>query len=138
MSKLKREHGPRCMVNLSENEMQDKIILTMDRAGTLRLNLYETEMVLKQVKFNSLKSIERVPNESNEAANSNEDASLPPESPNNYQVDCFSSSDIDSDPEEVDGALEATLSMIRSTRLRRIRTLTSQMTDFLQAGMIGI
>ena len=65
---------------------------TMNRAGTLPLNLYETETVLKPVNMNSLKGVERIPNESNKPANSNEDASLPPESPNNEQVDSFSSS----------------------------------------------
>ena len=110
---------------------------TMDRAGTLPLNLYETETVLKPVDLNSLKGVERIPNESNEPANSNEDASLPPESLNNEQVDSFSSSD--SNPEEeVEGAFETTLSMIRPTRLGRIRTLSSRMTDFPQAGMTGI
>ena len=56
---------------------------TMDRAGTLPLNLYETETVLKPVNLNSLIGVERVPSESDEPPNSNEDASLPPESPNN-------------------------------------------------------
>ena len=109
----------------------------MDRAGTFPLNLYETETVLKPVNLNSLKGVESIPNESKEPANSNEDARLPPESPNNEQVDSFSSSD--SDPEEeVDSALETALSMIRPTRLGRMRTLTSRMTDFLRAGMTGI
>ena len=112
---------------------------TMDRAGTLPLNLYETETVLKPVNLNSLKAVERVPSESDELPNSNEDVSLPPKSPNNEQVDSFSASDSDSDSEEeVDSALETTLRMIRPTRLGRIRTLTSRMTDFLQAGMTGM
>ena len=111
---------------------------TMDRAGTLPLNLYETETVWKPVNLNSLKGVERIPNESNEPANSNKDASLPPESPNNELVDSLSSSDSDPEEEVVDSALETTLSMIRPTRLGRIRTLTSRMTDFLQAGMAGI
>ena len=34
---------------------------TMDRAGTLPLNLYETETVLKPVNLNSLIGVERVP-----------------------------------------------------------------------------
>ena len=94
---------------------------TMDRAGTLPLNLYETETVLKPVK-NSLIGIERVPSESDEPPYSNEDAS-------------FSASDSDSDSkEEVDSALE-TMNKIRPTRLARVRTLTSRMADFLQAGM---
>ena len=107
---------------------------TMDRAGTLPLNLYETETVLKPV--NSLIGVERVPSESDEPPNSNEDASLPPESPNNERVDSFSASDSDSE-EEVDSALE-TMNMIRPTRLGRVRTLTSRMADFLQAGMAGM
>ena len=107
---------------------------TMDRAGTLPLNLYETERVLKPVK-NSLIGIERVPSESDEPPYSNEDASLPPKSPNNEWVDSFSASDSDSDSkEEVDSALE-TMNKIRPTRLARVRTLTSRMADFLQAGM---
>ena len=94
---------------------------TMDRPGTLPLNLYETETVLKPVK-NSLIGIERVPSESDEPPYSNEDAS-------------FSASDSDSDSkEEVDSALE-TMNKIRPTRLARVRTLTSRMADFLQAGM---
>ena len=63
-----------------QNVRQDN---TMDRAGTLPLNLYETETVLKPVNLNSLIGVERVPSESDEPPNSNEDASLPPESPNN-------------------------------------------------------
>ena len=69
----------------------------MDRAGTLPLNLYETETVWKPVNFNSQKGVERISTESNEPAYSNEDASLPPESPNNEQVDSFSSSDSESE-----------------------------------------
>ena len=73
---------------------------TMDRAGTLPLNLYETETVLKPVNLNSLKAVERVPSENDEPPNSNEDVSLPPKSPNNEQVDCFSASDSDSEEED--------------------------------------
>ena len=58
---------------------------------------------------------------------SNEDTSLP-ESPNSEQVDSFSDSDSE---EEVDSTLETTMSMIHPIRLRRARTLTSRMTDFL-------
>ena len=109
---------------------------TMDREGTLPLNLYETETVLKPVK--SLIGVERVPSESDEPPNSNEDDSLPPESPNNEWVNSFSASDSDGDSEEeVDSALE-TMNMIRPTRLGRVRTLTSRMADFLQAGMAGM
>ena len=80
---------------------------------------------MKPVKLNSLKGIERVPSESDDPLNSNEDVNLPPKSPNSEQVDSFSASDSDSDSEEeVDSALETTLSMIRPTRLGRIRTLT--------------
>ena len=83
---------------------------TMDRAGTLPLNLYETETVLKPVNLNSLKAVERVPSESDEPPNSNEDVSLPLKSPKNEQVDSFSASDSDSNSkEEVDSALETTL-----------------------------
>ena len=49
----------------------------MDRASTLPLNLYETDAVLKLVNLNLLIDVERVPSESNEPPNSNEDASLP-------------------------------------------------------------
>ena len=60
------------------------------------------------------------------------------ESPNNERVDSFSASDSDSDSEEeVDSALE-TMNMIRPIRLGRVRTLTSRMADFLQAGMAGM
>ena len=56
--------------------------------------------------------------------------------PNNEQADNVSASDnmCDSDTEEeVEGALETTLSMICPTRLGRIITLiTSRMADFLQ------
>ena len=45
----------------------------MDRAGTLPLNWYETETVLKPVNLNSLIGIERIPRESDEPPNSNED-----------------------------------------------------------------
>ena len=50
---------------------------TMDGAGTLRLNLYETNTVLKPVILNLLIGVERVASESDEPPNSNEDASLP-------------------------------------------------------------
>ena len=54
------------------------------------------------------------------------------------RLDSFSASDSDSDSEEeVDSALE-TMNMIRPTRLGRVRTLTSRMADFLQAGMVGM
>ena len=110
----------------------------MDRAGTLPLNLYETETVLKPVNLNSLIGVERVPSESDEPPNSNEDASLPPESPNNERVESFSASDSDSDSEEeVDSALE-TMNVICPTRLGRVRTLRSRMADFLHAGMAGM
>lgn len=58
----------------------------------------------------------------------------PAESPSrNEQVDSYSGSDNDSDSkEEVKKA--ALLGMIRRTRLRRIRTLRSQFTDFLRSG----
>ena len=56
------------------------------------------------------------------------------ESPNNERVDSFSDSDSE---EEVDSALE-TMNMIRPIRLGRVRTLTSRMADFLQAGMAGM
>ena len=82
----------------------------------------------------NLRGVERVSSESDEPPYSNEDASLPLESPNNEQVDSFSVSDRDSDSdEEVDSALE-TMNMIRPTRLGRVRTLTSRMADFLPAG----
>ena len=87
--------------------------------------------------MNSLKGAERVPSERDEPSNSNEDVRLPPQSPNNEQADNFSASDSDSE-EEVDSTLEPTLTMICPTRLERIRTLTSRMTDFLQAGMTGM
>ena len=65
-------------------------------------------------------------------------ASSPPGSPDK-EVDNFIVSHSDSDSEEeIDSVLETTLSMIRLTRLCRIRTLTVQMTDFLQAGMSGM
>ena len=96
----------------------------------------ETETVLKPVNLNSLIGVDRVRSEIDEPPNSNEDASLPPESPNNERVDSFSASDSDSE-EEVDSALE-TMNMIRPTRLGRVRTLTSRMADFLQAGMAGM
>ena len=112
---------------------------TMDRAGTLPLNLYETETVLKPVNLTSLKAVERVPSESDKPPNSNEDVILPPKSPNNEQVDSLSSSNSDSNSkEEVDSALETTVRMIRPTRLGRIRTLTSRMTDFLRIVMTGM
>ena len=61
------------------------------------------------------------------------------QSPDNKQVDSFSVNDSDSDSEEeVDSALETALSMIRPIRPGRVRTLTSRMTDFLQAGMTGM
>ena len=88
----------------------------------------------------NLRGVERVSSESDEPPHSNEDASLPPESPNNERVDSFSVSDSDSDSEEEvdrDSALE-TMNMIRPTRLGRVRTLTSRMADFLQAGMAGM
>ena len=69
-----------CKSVRQRNVRQDN---TMDRAGTLPLNLYETETVLKPVNLNSLKAVERKPSGSDEPPNSNEDVSLPPKSPNN-------------------------------------------------------
>ena len=83
-------------------------------------------MKLKQswdvpVNLNSLIGIERVPSESDEPPNSNEDAwvSVPPESTNNEQVESFSDSDSDS-VEEVDSTLLTTMNMICPTRLGRV------------------
>ena len=87
--------------------------------------------------MNSLKGVERVPNDSDKPPNSNDDVRLPPMYPNNEQVDIFNASDSDSE-EEAQSALETTLSMIRPTRLGTITILTSRMTDFLQAGMTGM
>ena len=42
---------------------------TMNRAGTLPLNLFKTETVLKPVNLNLLKAVERVPSESDEPPN---------------------------------------------------------------------
>ena len=107
----------------------------MDRAGTLPLNLYETETALKPVNLNSLKGMERVPSENVEPRNSDDDVSdsLPAKSPDNEQEDSFRTSDSDSE-EEVVATLETTLSMFRPTRLGRLRTLTSRMSGFLQVG----
>ena len=49
-------------------------------------------------------------------------------------LDSFSDRDSDS-AEDVGSAPERTMGMICPTRLGRVRTLTSQMKDFLQAGM---
>ena len=81
-------------------------------------------MKLKQswdipVNLNSLIGIERVSSESDEPPNSNEDASVPPESTNNEQVDSFSDSDSDS-VEEVDSTLLTIMNMICLTRLGRV------------------
>ncbi|KAL9984619.1 hypothetical protein ACROYT_G006932 [Oculina patagonica] len=51
------------------------------------------------------------------------------------QVDSFSASDTESDSEEdTDDALVTTPSMVRPTRLGRLRRFTSRMADFLQSG----
>ena len=112
---------------------------TMDMAGTLPLNLCETETVLKPVNLNSLKGMERVPNENVEPRNQMmmsvtvyDDVSDVPGQRTGGE-DSFSASDSDSE-EEVDATLETALSMIRPTRLERLKTLTSRMPDFLQAG----
>ena len=52
MSKLKWGRGLRCMVNPSDNKMEQDN--AMDRVGTLSLNLYKTEMALKPANLNSL------------------------------------------------------------------------------------
>ena len=48
----------------------------MDTAGTLSLNLYETDTVLKLINLNLLIDVERVPSEIDESPNSNEDANF--------------------------------------------------------------
>jgi len=55
--------------------------------------------------LNSLIGTQRVPRKSDEPPNLNEDASLPPETPDNEQVDSFSDSDSE---EEVYSAFETT------------------------------
>ena len=50
---------------------------TMDTAGTLSLNVYETNTVLKLINLNLLIDVERVPSEIGESPNSNEDANFP-------------------------------------------------------------
>ena len=72
----------------------------MDRASTLLLNLNETEALLKPVNLNSVNGMERVPSKSDQPPNSKEEGSLPPESPDNEQVDIFSASDSCSDSGE--------------------------------------
>ena len=89
-----------------------------------------------QLKFTDRRR--KSPSESDEPPDSNEDASLPPESPNNERVDSFSASDSDSDSEEEVKSALKTMNMIRPTRLGRLRTLTSRTADFLQAGMAGM
>ena len=56
------------------NERRDN---TMNRAGTLPLNLYESDTFSKLVNLNLLIDVERLPRESDETPYSNEDASLP-------------------------------------------------------------
>ena len=103
------------MVNSSDNETLDMIKPTIDRVGTLPLNLCETEDVLKpQFEF-----IERHEKSSKRNA----------QPPNSDDASDSHSED------DVDAALETALSMIRPTRIRGIRILASRMSDFLQAGM---
>ena len=63
----------------------------MERASTclrayIKPTVYETETVLKSVNLNSLKGLQRVPSESDEPRNSNQDVSLLPKSPNTVTV----------------------------------------------------
>ena len=48
----------------------------MDTAGTLSLNLYEIDTVLKLINLNLLIDVERVPSEIEESPNSNKDANF--------------------------------------------------------------
>ena len=119
----------------------------MDRVGTLPLNLYEKESVLKPLDLNEV--LKRVASEPLQANNStaleptdgssglnNEELLSEKNDERTEQVDSFSASDTDSDSEEdADDALATTLSMVRPTRLGRLRRLTSRMADILQSGI---
>lgn len=119
---------------------------TMDRVGTLPLNLYEKESVLKPLDLNEV--LKRVASEPLQENNStaleptdgssslnNEELLIEGNDERTEQVDSFSASDAESDSEEdTDDALVTTLSMARPTRLGRLRRLTSRMADFLQSG----
>lgn len=63
---------------------------TMYTTGTLSLNVYETNTVLKLINLNLLIDVERVPSEIGESPN--EEANFP-QSPKNKQIDCVSDND---------------------------------------------
>ena len=88
----------------------------MDRAGTWPLDLCEADTVLKQ-QFEFAERHGKSPSGNVEPLNSDDNIS-----------DSFSANASDS------VALEMTLSMIRATSLGRIGTLTSRISDFLEAG----
>ena len=107
---------------------------TMDRVGTLPLNLYEKESLLKPLDLNEV--FKRVVGEPLQANNStaleptdgssslnNEELLSERNDERTEQEDSFSASDTDSDSEEdADDALATALSMVRPTRLRKIET----------------
>ena len=88
----------------------------MNRVDTVPLNLYETETVLKPVNLNLVMShLIKV---------GCQFTTRVLESPNNEQVDSFRASDNEHDPSDQTG--------------KPVRTLTSRIADFLQAGMTGV
>lgn len=89
----------------------------MNRVGTVPLKLYETETVLKPVNLNLVMSHLRF-------KVGCQFTTRVLESPNNEQVDSFRASDNEHDPSDQTG--------------KPVRTLTSRMADFLQAGMTGV
>ena len=50
---------------------------TMYTAGTLSLNVYETNTALKLINLNLLMVVERVPSETGESPNSNKEGNFP-------------------------------------------------------------
>ena len=103
---------------------------TMDRAGTLPLNLYESETILNRLNLQLVTTgvqpdiIESLDNEVRE-----EHTTEQPE-----PTDTYSDSDSDTDSgDENEHADQTVTSVMQPTRLGRTRRLTQRMIDYLQS-----
>ena len=103
---------------------------TMDRAGTLPLNLYESETILNRLNLQLVTTgvqpdiIESLDNEVRE-----EHTTEQPE-----PTDSYSDSDSDTDSgDENEHADQTVTSVMQPTRLGRTRRLTQRMIDYLQS-----
>lgn len=111
-----------------KNVRQDN---TKDRAGTLPLNLYETETILNPL------NLQLLTNDEPSIDDGNNEVSQFEQIPEQVEpVDTFSDSETDSSDDDNESAehqtLHTAINLIQPTRLGRVRQLTSRMTDFLQ------